>query len=260
MKLSGRLSRNICITLSVATFVFSLPSAFVFDNSSGNCGVVNVGLMQKVHKIYYLLTIVVFVVAFAIVIFSYSNIAVVIMKSKANIEKYSSVTENDHPKIKCLHCITLLCCGRLNYNIISTTFQEPAESGLSNSVFNVTESSTCDDSRFARMVINRPGLTRVKPVNKLAKLKKRLKTTRLTFLPCFIFVLTWTPPWVWYAVANFVKPGEIPYPTFVACNFFLRRSYLINIVTNPLLMISLNENFRKRAKYTCSMLCKIYNK
>ena len=212
--------------------------------------------MQQVHKMYYLFTIVVFTVAFILVIFSYSNISITIMKSKTNLAKYSSGMYSDHAKMNCVHCIKLLCCGQLNGNITSTanTYQEPTESGQNNSVFILSECAKGSAIEHE----NLPRELRYSNLRETQlKFNRRLKTTRLTLLLCFIFVLTWTPPWVWYAVANFVKPGAIPNPTFMACNLFLRRSYLINIVTNPILMVSLNENFRKRARNMFTILCRI---
>ena len=326
-RLTGRFSRNSCIIMSITTFSFSLPTAFFYDNNSGLCRVVNVGLLQQLHKIYFLINIFVFLALFVTVVFSYSNIAIAILKSKANIGKYSStLTENDNTEMKCVHCIVLLCCGYLNYNNNSNacTSQRPTASASKQSdtshepvlrptasaseqsdishqpVLRPTAStskqsdtshqpvlrpaasaskqrdtshqpvlrpaaSTSKESDTSHQPvfilpgrgtsgINRTELTNIKPVSKQAELSKRLKTIRLTFLLCFIFVLSWTPPWVWYVVANFMKSETIPSLTYLACNFFLRRSYLINVVTSPILMISLNESFRKKAKDT--IMCK----
>ena len=215
-KLSKQYSRNACIIVSIVTFVFSVPSALVYDNTSGRCGVITSGVMQQVHKMYYSFTIVVFIVAFILVIFSYSNISITIMKSKTNLAKYSSGMNSDHTKMNCVHCIKMLCCGQLNSNITSTanTYQEPTESGQNSSVFVLPECAKGSAIEHE----NLPRELRYSNLRETQlKFNRRLKTTRLTLLLCFIFVLTWTPPWVWYAVANFVKPDAIPNPTFMAC-------------------------------------------
>ena len=261
--LSRRFSRNLCIHMSIATFTFSLPSAFIYDNSSGDCELMSTGLIPQIFKFYYLLNTIVFVISFAIVIFSYSNIAVVIMKSKVNIAKYSSVTDNDHAKNKYMHYITLLCCEQRNYNTKTSesTCQQSTEiekcSINHQQVFVIYESNSGENNALAqgqRIGVNRAENTLTTPGTKVTKLNKRLETTRLTFLLCFIFVLTWAPPWIWYAVAVILERRNFAHQTFVACNFFLRRSYMINIVTNPLLMISLNTKFRKYGKDT--IMCK----
>ena len=255
-KFSRRFSRNLCISISIATLSCSLPSAFLYGSSSGNCELVGTGFAQHAFKLYYLCFIILFVASFVTVIFSYSNIAVVILKSKSNLEKYSTGTENDNAKVKCGCFISLLCCGQQSFDITATvdTVEQSTETEQRSSndpqVFVLSESRFRNTNGSASMQ-NNAGNTELMPappVRKDTKQNKRVETTRLTFLLCLIFVLTWAPPWVWYAIAVIWKAKNIPHQTLVACDFFLRRSYMINVVTNPILMILLNTKFRENAK------------
>lgn len=253
-------SRNICIALSATTFALSLPVIPFYDNSSGLCRKVKVGLFQQLHLIYYTAVVLVFAVLFCVVIFSYSSIAIAVLRSRANIERHSSLNGDNVSEIKCIQCFALLCCGyqgnrtndisrRENIAVVDTRSRYQAKAPHL-TVYTLPESSVSGviDDSLGGSSGSRSALVVNKSADKMTKVRRSLRTTRLTFVVCLIFVISWIPPWAWFATSYFVTPQTIPYSTYLTLRLFCPMTFLINTFSNPFLYIALNESFRKKVK------------
>lgn len=78
-----------------------------------------------------------------------------------------------------------------------------------------------------------------------------LRTTKIAFLVCTLFILTWIPPWASFILSAI--PEMNLNKTAVTFALFGRMTYLINNMTNPILYTWLNRKFRKNivAIFTC---------
>ena len=261
-------SRNTCIILSVVTFVSSLPVVLFYDNRSGLCRQVTETetLMFELHRIYYVTFVLVFVILFIVIIFSYFNIALAILRSRANIERHNKSKDEPKNDIKCKKCVKMICCGNWNkinkntatnvYFVDDSTTSTQQTTTFTQAVYIPSESSTSGNDDLKNGSVDHPAATtgsasalvNVRQVDKTTKARRSLRTTRLTFLVCLVFVLSWLPPWAWFAASNFVTPKTTNYQTYMALRLFCPMSFLINTFANPLLYISLNESFREKVK------------
>ena len=261
-RLTKTFSRNSCIILSVATTIFSLPVVLFYNNSTGLCRQLAEGLMADLHRIYYIIFILVFVILFVVLIFSYSSIALAILRSKANMERHNKPKEEPNTEMKGKMCLKMLCCEswkKTNKNRATTLFVLDDPTMSTQQVSNTTEvgyipeSSTGgsiddEDDRTAVTTGSAPKPAKVRQEDKNTKAKRSLRTTRLTFLVCLVFVLSWLPPWAWFAASNFVTPFNTNYTTYMTLRLFLPMTFLVNTFANPLFYISLNESFREKVK------------
>ena len=91
-------------------------------------------------------------------------------------------------------------------------------------------------------------LKTVKSMNEIRRLRRSLKTTRIVFLICLIFILSWIPPWVSFINFVFMSPSTKTGPTYLVVNMFFRMTYLINTFSNPILYTAFNKKFRDKVK------------
>lgn len=265
-RISKICSRNICIAISTVTFVLSLPVVPFFDNSSGLCKKVEDAFLLQLHFIYYAAFVLVFLVLFFVVIFSYSSIAYTILRSTANLERHSSATANIVSEVKCIQCFRLLCCGNRHSRatVISEKRVTDAEVNQSSrrittlplAAYKLSDSSISDVIKSALPIPcgSRRPRTICKPGEKNANIRKSLRTTRLTFAVCLVYVVSWLPPWAWFPVSYYVTPQTVPYSTHLALRLFCSMTFLINTFTNPFLFIAMNGAFREKVKNL--LLCK----
>ena len=80
------------------------------------------------------------------------------------------------------------------------------------------------------------------------RVRQSLKTTRIAFLICLIFVLSWLPPWISFINFVFLPPKTKLTSTYVAIQMFSRMAYLFNSFTNPILYTILNKKFRDKLR------------
>ena len=260
LRLSKAVSRNTCIILSLVTFASSLPALWLYDNRSGICRNVIETLSSQVLQAYYFAVILVFMILFFIIIFSYSNIVLVILRSKANVERHSRPKKDTDNERK---CFKMICCGKpisINNNketnkcvVDDQTIRQNTSSTQVHVAYVLPESSASglNDGQTKRTEANDrsvPTPARVGRADKLTRVQRSLRTTRLTFVVCVVFVLSWLPPWGWFATGSFVTPTSIGYQTFMALNLFCPMTFLINTFANPLLYISLNASFREKVR------------
>ncbi|XP_052218247.1 thyrotropin-releasing hormone receptor-like [Dreissena polymorpha] len=71
-----------------------------------------------------------------------------------------------------------------------------------------------------------------------------IQTTRIAFLVCAVFVISWLPPWICFFLAT--KPSFLANPTVVRFMLFGKMTYLLNTVVNPFVYPWFNRKFRQQ--------------
>ena len=221
-------------------------------------------LLVDLHRIYYFIFILVFVILFIVLIFSYSRIGLAILRSKANMERHNRPIIEQKTIVKSTTCLNLLCCKHknkitktnatdvfiLDAPTMSTQASNPTEIDYILPESSISGSDGDEDNHLAKTTTPLPKekpIT-VRKVDKNNKAKRSLRTTRLTFLVCLVFLLSWLPPWSWFVASNFVTPFNTNFVTYMTLRLFLPMTFLVNTFTNPLLYIALNESFREKVK------------
>ncbi|KAH3812501.1 hypothetical protein DPMN_140936 [Dreissena polymorpha] len=73
-----------------------------------------------------------------------------------------------------------------------------------------------------------------------------IRTTRIAFLVCAVFVISWMPPWICFFLAT--NPTFLVKPTVVRFMLFGKMTYLLNTVVNPFVYAWFNRKFRQQLK------------
>ena len=102
--------------------------------------------------------------------------------------------------------------------------------------------------RSMRITVNSQFPKTVQRINENRRLRRSLKTTRIVFCICLIFVLSWIPPWASFISFIVMSPTSRTNPTYLEDNMFCRMTYLINTFSNPMLYTALNTTFREKVK------------
>ena len=132
---------------------------------------------------------------------------------------------------------------QVDYNIGRTfTSQPPANGQVERNIFR----QTSHQSKQSTASVD------ISSLREHTRVRKYLRTTRIVFLICLIFVLSWLPPWI--SFINFVLlPRETKLtPTYLTMIMFCRMAYLVNSFTNPILYTVLNRKFRERLRNVCA--------
>ena len=162
---------------------------------------------------------------------------------------YTAQSTNGHTctKTNCFrkthHNITSDRQYQVDYNIGRIfTSQIPANGQVERNIFRQTSSQS--KQSIASVDIS--------SLSEHTRVRKCLRTTRIVFLICLIFVLSWLPPWI--SFINFVLlPLETKLtPTYLTMIMFCRMAYLVNSFTNPILYTVLNRKFRERLRNVCA--------
>ena len=362
-------SRNTCVATSVVATVLSLPCFVLYHNEHMHCRSLTEGLLVKLLMAYYTGMLLSFVTAVIILIFTYSRIAMTILRSQVNIMRHEKDQSGNQIKTKHRFGDYITMCCRKNkihpytsHNLSHTETgpsSRPTErtvegSSEDKSVYLVqtgtsrrtdnTENETeitekgnemgtvehhingreskigitanhiTSDQRgdepsttkewlelsrlrrtqklsriqntlelprkstttFTESEAPRSGLetrngqtiepprqgglrsvlttgnnlilTKVQRLNETRRLRQSLKTTRIVFLICLIFVLSWIPPWASFINFMFMPPITKQSPTYLAVNMFCKMTYLLNTFSNPILYTALNKTFREKMK------------
>ena len=243
-------SRNTCISIAMITFLVSVPCVALYNDDNGTCDTVNDGTIILVNKIYYLAFVVVFNALFVIVIFCYTSIAITILRSKVNLEKYAFTTthntygDSEKRRICCLH---VLCCIHRG-----TTSRVPQEK--TTEIVVLPESSTGNDNVHGR---NKPSKPTKPPANhekgikihdKHSRINKSLRTTRISFFICLIFLISWIPPWISFAINSLAATDMKIGAPFHIFQLFANMSFLINTFMNPIIYVLMDMTFRKNMR------------
>ncbi|MEW8545655.1 MAG: 7 transmembrane receptor [Candidatus Thiodiazotropha sp.] len=335
-QLKDTVTRNICLSVSAAAFIISLPCVVFYDNSLGSCNTAQNKLIRSLLIGYYMIALLTFIAVFAILVFSYCKIGLTIAKSMAKVDRHkqpesgeSHKEESNRRKVASpslaedidIDSLSVIKSkrsprGRLgpfadiedtesmedsgymgendaksktthmsgpNMPIKSVAGKDVSErrdsvfnhdenhSALKHAVPTTSESSKNISTSFeVSYIVGRSSsaqqdlsTTNAKANQvqaddgelKLAQAKnwrnkkdRNLRITRITFLICLIFAITWLPPWISFIMYIFITPGVAQHPTFRAVNLFLPNTYLINTFTNPILYTVLNRRFRHKLK------------
>ena len=362
-------SRNTCVATSVVATVLSLPCFVLYKNEHMHCGSVTEGLLVKLLMAYYTGMLLSFITAVIILIFTYSGIAITILRSQVNMLRHEK--DQSGNQIKTKHrfgAFVTMCCrknkihpytshnvsnakpgpssrptGRTvegsseNKNVYlvqtgsshridnneneteitekgnemrtvehdingreceigitvnhitsgqrgdepsttkewlelsrlrrtqklsgiqntlelpiirTTTFTESEAhpSGLETRNGQTMEPPRQGGSKLMLTTGNNIILTTVQRLNENRRLRRSLMTTRIVFLICLIFVLSWIPPWASFINFMFMPPITKQSPTYLAVNMFCKMTYLITTFSNPILYMALNRTFRDKLK------------
>ena len=336
-QLKETIARNICLSVSAAAFLVSLPCVVFYDNSLGSCNTVQDKLLKTLLIGYYMIALLTFIAVFAILVFSYCKIGIAVAKTVAKVDRHNrpesgethkeksntgkvedpSIAEDveidglsvvkskifpcgrhgpfedldsiedsgymgeNNAKPKTVHMsgsnmpTKSAACINLPERKLSVFGQEENESAFIHTVPTTSESSqnACKTIEVS-CIFGGPTSTQQDlscgNAQKIFKAKKVLmdscdqnfaqaktrrnkkhinvRITRITFLICLIFAITWLPPWIRFVMYIFITPKVAQHPTFRTVNLFLRNTYLINTFTNPILYTVLNRRFRHKLK------------
>lgn len=111
---------------------------------------------------------------------------------------------------------------------------------------NSTSSNYIESSQPTRpsQTLNVP--VKKKPIAIEDKRMISLRTTKIAFLVCTIFVVSWIPPWVSFIIAT--SPKLLTKIRVIEFLMFGKMTHLLNTVANPILYTGLNRKFRDHTK------------
>ena len=108
-------SKRTCLAISVIATVFSLPCFILFQNRQMHCGSVTEGVLVNVLMAYYTGMLLSYLSAVVILIYTYSRIAVAILKSQLNLLDHKhNLSGGQLPNRKYQICAFLAICCREN--------------------------------------------------------------------------------------------------------------------------------------------------
>ena len=132
---------------------------------------------------------------------------------------------------------------QVDYNVGRiTTSQPPANGQVERSIFRQTSSQSKQSTASVD----------ISSLSEHTRVSKCLRTTRIVFLICLIFVLSWLPPWISFINFVLLPPETKLTPTYLTMIMFCRMAYLVNSFTNPILYTVLNRKFRQRLRNVCA--------
>jgi len=79
-------------------------------------------------------------------------------------------------------------------------------------------------------------------------LRCNIRITRVVFLVCTVFVVSWNPPWVCFFIATAQNLSRNP--ELVRYAMFARMTHLLNTIANPILYTGFNAKLRSQLKHT----------
>ena len=275
-------ARNFCILISCVMTLSSIPTFFMADNVNGRCII----LASVTHVFaYYLMVFLSFLVATITFLVSYISVARAIINSEKNVRRHHEAIMMSRPPTCCVYwfCfkpgfhtnrvepiftsnISGSCPTRVTMEItdrpFNTTSSSNKNTGTSKPTLFINKWTTdfCENSNSSSsnyLENSKPARPKDKStISTVARTEDKrtvsLRTTKIAFLVCSIFVLTWIPPWVAFLIAT--SPKLLTQKVIIEFMMFGRMTHLLNTVTNPILYTGLNRKFRNHAKSI--MLCK----
>ncbi|XP_060579453.1 alpha-2Db adrenergic receptor-like [Ruditapes philippinarum] len=262
-------ARNACFLITASTTLLSIPSYVMYENRAGRCVSI---VMNSTLFSYYFFVFMIFVFATIVVVFSYWKVTKAVVFSESNIARHTMNrnTENGYS--------TFCCCFSSNNRVVpAQSTSNMSRSGLfkdtvvnttceqSSSIahtendkdhLNVTRPKDTTAANLQGQVTTVSGQFADKTYNKnqhiSAKTDKQsqlhnsasLRTTKISFLVCSVFILSWIPPWLSFVLASF--PSMTSNLNVVKFMMFGRMTYLINGFSNPIIYTLLNKKFRRR--------------
>ena len=257
-------ARNVCLSITVLTTVLSTPSFVMYENRRGKCEAI---IMNKTLFLYYLFVFLIFVFATFVVVFSYCKVTKAVIASETNIARHSGNYElNRRNKHFC-------CCCCFPYKRTNTVAPSTITTSR-NELFRGSSSSsrnTPTQRENYRLEVPRPKhirtithgqvtsvsgqmpelvtednqmCNRVSDSHTRQRKSASLRTTKISFLVCSVFILTWIPPWLCFVLAAI--PGMKSNMNVLKFMIFGKMTYLINGFSNPIIYTLMNKKFRRR--------------
>ena len=196
----------------------------------------------------------VFITLFIMVLFCYANIAITIIRSKKNLEKYTVPNTDKSPtdsqrRINCFH---VMCC-------IHRSDTSNAPHVNTTEIYVLPESSTSSEKVHDRNKLAKPANPGnqgrgIKIQDKQSRNNKSLRTTRITLIVCLIFLISWIPLWVGFAINKFAAAETKRTTPYRVYKLFADMSFLVNTFTNPFIYVLMDRTFRKNMRK--SFVCK----
>ena len=260
-------ARNICVLISMVTFLLSLPCIFMWENKEMHCKLASNGYGVFAYYFFVFLT---FAFATSVVVVSYSKVlqkvrgrrhifsrrnqlvvapnsckVVPVAAKRMKVNKIAPLPRLSHED----PTVPGVIFERTHYQLhIGDALKESPRS-IENAVENTrivttreryntetTKSSNLSSVSTDEKVRPQIQITRQQSIEK--------QTTKISFLVCTIFIVTWIPPWASFFL--FAVPGMKNNDTAIKIIMFGRMTHLINTVTNPVLYVWLNRKFRKK--------------
>lgn len=78
-------------------------------------------------------------------------------------------------------------------------------------------------------------------------IKRNDKVSRIVFFVCFVFVISWIPPWLCFLLPQ-LPFWDWTYTPFIIFSMFGSMTHLINTVANPFLYVFLSRKFRQQTR------------
>ena len=268
--LNVRKARNGCVVTTLITSLLSIPCILMYENTAGRCVAVVMGIKLIV---YYLIVFLVFCISTVTVVVAYVKVSQAISKSEKTVIRHQvNNGEHEQSSSKCLLCLNFACLRSRGSKIspngtttprnkslhlseeTSTRLTVPlAVGGVGHSPPIVAWSTrTSSESTFISVPVSTSAKTSVGRANGQRVLPQiRPRTTRIAFIVCALFVISWLPPWVCFFIA--LKLSLRLTPTVASFMLFGKMTYLLNTVANPVVYISFNRKFRQHIKglFTC---------
>lgn len=268
-------ARNVCFLISIVTSILSTPCFVMYENQGGRC----VSVAGTDLYVYYFMVFLIFVVATILVVFSYYKVTKAVMKSEMNVARHkggerifntccllpafrrnkigpASTTLTRSGVFK----DTVIVTSDLDVSAVTenapvkdrNTLTVPAKkSNMNSGAFPVSDASGSNEIEEpgSKTSLTEAKNTTQKPLSTAPKVQANnnsrlvsLRTTRISFLVCSVFIVTWIPPWLSFIFATI--PSMMANIEVIKFMIFGRMTYLINGMTNPIIYTWLNRKFR----------------
>ena len=270
---TNKRARNSCLAITVATMLMSLPCFVMYRNVNGRC--VSIAMGDQLFA-YYTMVFATFCLATLAVILSYIFVSRAIYTSESKLinhdykNPFSTTAQNKHFSG---------CCWMFKSNrgnkvfpgmstdvdtnktilVSSIKVKSPNQNAINQQedqrpstlqvpvTYNKRTNKLSQDSSTNSTVMSADTGTSSgvnAAINNKRNIRKSMRITRISFLVCFVFVISWIPPWLCLFLA--ASPSHAANPRIIKFMFFGRMTNLVNTVLNPFLYAGLNSKFRQQ--------------
>lgn len=247
-----------CICIIFLTTLLSLPSIALYEAKHGSCKVkqYNIALFA-----YYIMVFVIFVSSTIIIIFSDASVTARVKQVTTRMNKWnaSECNENQREEIFITsgihnHCSEESLESKLTQDVVLTNYEiiaassHVSESELNEITVNVNPETSNTIDNCTQTQITPDGFSNnLRPHGNSSESSR---TSKLAFLVCAVYILTWLPAWAMLIIAIF--PTISSHPITKSIGIFAKKAFLINTVANPITYVWLNTKFRSLISLPCT--------
>jgi len=270
-----RRARNVCIIMTIGATVLSLPSWFMFRNEKGRCVAIESGGLF----LYYLMVFLIFCITTVTVLFSYVKVTKAIFASERRFQtnlSLPSTSNNDERSNYSRGCCRIICLRSNSiYPDDSTDSKEQVRKARSPDIKINAKYFKSAPSRSQIQFTVQNGLSKIEmqkntnrtmqhnskehkgnntqtnesvsgPSNQaeITTNQRSMKITRISFLVCFVFIISWIPPWMAFFLHS--VPSLATNTGIANFKYLARMTHLVNTIANPFLYAGLNKKFRSQ--------------